>query len=221
MFFMKEVKNRKLRIYHLFWLFFIGCFAGVIIEMFWWFLKTGVLESRRGLIYGPFNLVYGLGALLITVLLYRFRNKSSFIIFVLGFLIGAIFEYTCSLFQEIAFQTVSWDYGTSFLSINGRINLFFSIMWGILSVVWMKLFPYFLYFIDRFWRKNMKILTFLLAVFMFFNICISFLACQRQRKRYYGVEAQNNLDRFLDHHYPDERLNKIYANKKYVKKKSK
>lgn len=218
---MQEVKNTKLKGYHLFWLFFIGCFAGVIIEMFWWFFKTGIWESRRGLIYGPFNLVYGIGALLITVLLYRFRDKSMKVVFVFGFLIGAIFEYSCSLFQELAFQTVSWDYGTSFLSLNGRINLFFSIMWGVLSVLWMKCISYFLNFIDRFWGKRMKGLTIILFIFIIFDSSISFLACQRQTKRYYGVEAKSGLDLFLDRYYPDERLNRIYANKKYVEKKPK
>lgn len=215
---MEEVKDKKLKGYHLFWLFFIGCFLGVLIEMFWWFLKTGIWESRRGLIYGPFNLVYGFGALLITILLYRFREKPMKVIFVLGFFIGAVFEYTCSLFQEIAFQTVSWDYGTSFFSLNGRINLFFSVMWGILSVAWMKLIPSFLRFIDHFWGNKMKILTIFLGIFMVFNSCISFLACQRQTQRYYGIEPKNNFDRFLDQNYPDERLDKIYANKKYVER---
>ena len=44
-------------------MFFIGCFAGVIVERLWCFIRTGTIEPRVGLIYGPLNPVYGIGAL--------------------------------------------------------------------------------------------------------------------------------------------------------------
>ena len=49
--------------YKLFWVFFIGCFAGVVLETIYCLIQRGHYESRVGLIYGPFNLVYGVGAL--------------------------------------------------------------------------------------------------------------------------------------------------------------
>lgn len=48
--------------YKLFWIFFIGCFLGVVIETIWCLITRGHYESRTGLIYGPLNLVYGFGA---------------------------------------------------------------------------------------------------------------------------------------------------------------
>ena len=46
--------------YKLFWVFFIGCFVGVVIEvLFCIFVTEHRYESRQGLIYGPFNPVYG------------------------------------------------------------------------------------------------------------------------------------------------------------------
>ena len=47
--------------YKLFWVFFIGCFAGVVLETIYCLIQRGHYESRVGLIYGPFNLVYGIG----------------------------------------------------------------------------------------------------------------------------------------------------------------
>lgn len=56
--------------YKLFWVFFIGCFAGVVLETLYCLIQRGHYESRVGLIYGPFNLVYGIGALCLTGALY-------------------------------------------------------------------------------------------------------------------------------------------------------
>ena len=38
---------------------FIGSFAGVMLELLWCFARHGYLESRSGLVWGPFNMLYG------------------------------------------------------------------------------------------------------------------------------------------------------------------
>ncbi len=50
-------------------------------------------------------------------------------------------------------------------------------------------------------------------VFMIFNISISSLAAYRQYERRNKVAARNDIDMFLDKHYPDEFMNKVYVNK--------
>ena len=211
----KEEK-RHLNFYEYFLVFFVACFLGVGLEMIYWYIRTGVIESRSGLIYGPFNLVYGIGALLMTIVLLNQKNKVK--VFVLGFLIGAIFEFSCSVFQEYVFHTVSWDYGNSFLSLGGRVNLFFSCCWGILAVVWVELvIPLLLKIFAKINFSTKKAVTIVLLIFMIFNVTVSFMACYRQRLRKDGVPARNQLEVFLDKMYPDEMLDKIYANKKYVR----
>lgn len=58
----KPVKSfaHGLNFYKLFWIFFVGCFLGVVIETLYCLVTRHRFESRQGLIYGPFNLVYGL-----------------------------------------------------------------------------------------------------------------------------------------------------------------
>lgn len=58
---------------------FIGSFAGVVVELLWCLLRHGYLESRSGLVYGPFNLLYGAGAVALTGCLYKFRNNGAWI----------------------------------------------------------------------------------------------------------------------------------------------
>ena len=73
--------------YELFWIFFIGCFLGVVIESIWCVLTRGYYESRSGLIYGPFNLIYGFGALLMTIGLNPLQHKKDKTIFFFGFIV--------------------------------------------------------------------------------------------------------------------------------------
>ena len=56
------------------------------------------------------------------------------------------------------------------------------------------------------------ILTAVLTVFMVLNMLISAMAVERQSQRRIGVPATNPISQFLDEHYPDEFLEKIYPN---------
>ena len=75
---------KGLNIYKLLIICIVGSFAGVIIEMIWCLIRNGYIESRAGLVYGPFNLLYGVGAVLLTLCLYRFRNRGAWISFLGG-----------------------------------------------------------------------------------------------------------------------------------------
>lgn len=212
--------KRKLNFYDYFWIFFIGAFIGVVIEELYWLVKTGMLESRQGLIYGPFNLVYGIGTLLLTICLGNVKSKKNAMLktFCISFAIGSLFEYICSVFQEEMFGTVSWEYGAKILNINGRITLQYSIFWGILGILWIKyMIPALLDIIDRIPIKANHMFTYILIVFMTFNSLVSFLAAFRQNERYYGEEPSNKIEEILDVMYPDEYMNKIYPNSMRVK----
>lgn len=199
----------------LFWVFLIGCVGGVAIELFWCLLTRYPLENRSGLIYGPFNPVYGFGAVLLTLLLYKI--KSKILVFLGSAVAGAAFEYFCSLFQEVAFHSVSWEYSETPANLNGRTNIAFGIMWGILGLVWIKsVYPFLSRWIERIPRKIGIPLTWVLVVFMAFNLAISGAAVARQAQRLEGVPATNVFSRFLDAHYPDERLKKVYPNMRFV-----
>ena len=69
-----------------------GSFAGVVVEILWCLFRNGYIESRSGLVYGPFNPVYGIGAVVMTLALYRYRNRSSSISFFGGAVVGSVIE---------------------------------------------------------------------------------------------------------------------------------
>ena len=49
-----------------------------------------------------------------------------------------------------------------------------------------------------------------------FNIAISSMAAIRQKERLDDIPAEDSMDRFLDNMYPDEYMDEVFANKKYV-----
>lgn len=51
---------------------------------------------------------------------------------------------------------------------------------------------------------------------MIFDIGISCVATERQLERSKNIEPENRLDVFLDKYYPDEYMDKIFANKQEV-----
>jgi len=200
-------------LYKLFWVFFIGCFLGVVVERTWCYVRYGLYEPRVGLIYGPFNLVYGIGAWALTLALYPFRNRSKIFSFLGGALVGSAVEYACSLFQEKVFGSVSWDYSNRPFNLNGRICLLYSIYWGILGILWIKdLYPRMAKLILKIPNRVGKPLTFLLAGFMIVNSIMTGLTTLRWMERRQAVPPKNALEAYFDRHYPDERMESILSN---------
>lgn len=216
----KEIEGnnfaRGTNFYKLFLICFIGSFAGVIIELLWCLIRNGYIESRSGLVWGPFNLLYGLGAAALTVALYKFRNRSILFSFFGGMVVGSAAEYLCSFFQELVFGSRSWDYSYMPFNLNGRICLLYSIFWGVLGAFWIKnMYPRIADLILKIPNKAGKIITIVLAVFMLFNAVVSGAAVMRWSQRQSNTASPSRLGCFIDRHFPDERMEKIYANMKF------
>ena len=198
-------------------MFFIGSFLGVVVEVLWCILTRGHYESRVGLIYGPFNLVYGVGTWALSAALYRFRNRSPILSFVGGFVVGSVIEYFCSWFQETVFGSTSWDYSHMPFNINGRICLVYSLFWGVLGVLWIKdFYPRMAEWILKIPNKVGKPLTWVLLVFMIFNSVMTAATVLRWMERREGHAAESGWEEWLDNRYPDERMQKIFPNMKFL-----
>ena len=199
--------------YKLFWVFFIGSFAGVIIESIYCVIQYGHYESRVGLLFGPFNLVYGIGALVLSAFLYKYRNRSKIYSFIGGFITGSIVEYLCSYFQELLFNSTSWDYSNIPFNINGRICLIYSIFWGILGIFWIKdIYPKLSELILKIPNNVGKKLTIVLLIFMLINTLITGVVVNRWKDRINGVPSGNAITDTIDYLYPNDRMQKIFAN---------
>ena len=192
-------------------LFIIGAFLGDVVETIFCRITAGYWMSRSSLVWGPFSIVWGLAIALVTLLLYRYKDKSASWLFVTGTLLGGAYEYLCSVFTEVVFGAVFWDYSAIPFNLGGRINLLYCFFWGFAAVIWFKaLYPPISDLIERIPRRPGKVLTWALCVFMAADMIVSSLALMRYNARIEGVPPQNSLQVYLDEHYDDARMQAVY-----------
>ena len=113
--------------------FIIYSVIGFILETLFGLATTGVIESRKSFLYGPFCGVYGLGAVVMIITLSHFK-KNNARLFLGGLIVGSIVEYAVSFFGELLFSVKWWDYSSEPLNINGRICVYYSVIWGVLAI---------------------------------------------------------------------------------------
>lgn len=117
--------------------FIIYSIAGFFIETCFALIAYGVLESRQSFLYGPFCSIYGLGAVVMVIFLQYFK-KNWATLFAGGFLIGSVTEYLVSLIGELILHVKWWDYSNMPFNLNGRICFAYSMFWGVLAILLMK-----------------------------------------------------------------------------------
>ncbi len=150
--------------------FIIYSFLGFIVETIFGMLTKGVIESRKSCFYGPFCCIYGLGAAIMIPGLQKFK-RNNWTLAIGGMIEGSIIEYVVSWIGEIIFQIKWWDYSNMPLNMNGRICLLFTIFWGILAVVLLRLVnPFIERTIDRLPKKWFDIIAIVGSVFLLLDL---------------------------------------------------
>ena len=197
--------------YKIVMLFFIGSFLGDIAETIFCRITAGYWMSRSSVVWGPFSIVWGLALALATLLMYRYKDRSSTFLFVAGTLLGGAYEYLCSVFTEIVFGTVFWDYSAIPFNLAGRVNLLYCFFWGIAAVVWFRVcYPALSRWIEKIPIRPGKIITWCLIVFMSVNVVVSSAALSRYTARANGEPPASQWEVYLDEHFDDERMYAIY-----------
>ena len=198
-------------------LFFIGAFLGDITETIFCRITAGYWMSRSSVVWGDFSIVWGLAIAAVTALLYKYRNRSQQFLFWMGTFLGGAYEYICSVFTEIVFGTVFWDYSDIPFNLGGRINLLYCFFWGFAAVAWFKIFyPPVSRLIEKIPVKIGKIITWILIIFMLADGIVSSAALARYNARSNGIEAENSFESWVDKHFDDERMAQVYPKAKKV-----
>lgn len=114
-------------------LFFIYSFIGWIAEIIYAYCDEHKFINR-GFLIGPYCPIYGVGLVLIVILLKRFID-SPLALFVLAMVICMALEYVTSFIMEKLFGARWWDYSNKRFNINGRICLELGIPFGIGGII--------------------------------------------------------------------------------------
>lgn len=205
--------------------FIIYSFLGFIIETIFGMLTKGVIESRQSCLYGPFCCIYGLGAAVMIPGLQKFKKKN-WTLFLAGAIEGSIVEYVISWLGEIVFHIKWWDYSNMPFDINGRICLLFTIFWGILALLLMRLInPYIEKFIDKIPKKLFSVLTIGGTILLILDLLITAFGLQvfytRFTKKYdlNLVEDKNLMvsQEVLENEFVQKLSNTIFTDEKMLR----
>ena len=162
----------------LFLLFMLYSFFGWIIEMLVVAMEKGRF-TPRGFLIGPYLPIFGVGAILITLLLSKYE-KDIFVLFIVSSFLGATLEYIVSYIFEKIFKTRWWNYERDRFNLNGRVCLSTTIGFGILGVMVIVFFnPIFFSLINNINPIFQNILSIILLIIFIADIIISFVVISK------------------------------------------
>lgn len=123
--------------YNLFLYIIIYSFIGWCFEVLYAY-KNQKKFVNRGFLNGPICPIYGVCSIVVISLL-SYIHVNVFLLFIIATLLISLIEYVTSFVLEKIFKKRYWDYTDDPLNINGRICLHFSLGWGILAVLCVKM----------------------------------------------------------------------------------
>ena len=212
-------RNFDLNFYKIIWLFILGSFIGWIVELLVYWIKYGKFMYFQGLVYGPFQPIYGLGVVILAIIFSFYKKKKVLMSFLIGFFFFGIFEYFSSWFQEFFFGSYTWNYiGFFQVNLNGRVNLLYCVFFGLVAVIWARyVHERLLKFLERFNKGKWKYVTLVLTIFLVINVFLTCAVTKRKVDRFYEKPAQNSLERFVDKYYDNEFMQKWLPKVRVVK----
>lgn len=196
-------------------IFLVASVLGLILETIWMIVAYGVLESRVGLVWGPFSPLYGCGAVLLTVVLWRLRDQPTWMIFLISAGLGGILEQLAGWSMETVMHAWSWSYLHFPDHITQWVAWRFLIVWGLLGVAWCKvIMPELLYRIGEPTSRRQAVVVSFLTAFIALDIAMTVACFWRAGKREEGVPPQNVFEEYVDRHFGDEFIKGKFENLK-------
>ena len=187
--------------------FLVASFLGLIIEEIWMFITEGLTQSRVGLVWGPYSPIYGFGAVLLTLLCWKLRQKgaSKLVIFLLAALVGGLLEQLTGWAMETFLGAVSWDYTGVPGAITKWVALPFLFFWGALGLIWAEhIMPELLFRIGMPTTVRQATFVFLLAIYLALDIFMTVSCFGRMAARDAGIPPSNGFEAWIDENYTDQ-----------------
>lgn len=117
---------------YLFLIFLMGSMAGWIYEEFFYWITEGMLRNR-GILYGPWLPIYGIGALCIYAM--KPLKKNPVLLFGLCVTITGVVEYVIGFVGINLLDLRLWDYRGLFLNVNGIICFRSVVSFGVMGLL--------------------------------------------------------------------------------------
>lgn len=129
--------NKKVTFTDMVYVFMICAILGWLVETAYVFLVCGKIVSR-GMTYGPYCSIYGLGGLILYLFFHNIEPKRENIpfTFIATALTMGAFELCSGLVLKHVFGIEMWNYDSHFLSILHYTTVPIMIGWGILATLY-------------------------------------------------------------------------------------
>ena len=114
----ERTRQKTNRLCYLFLIFLTGCLVGWIYEEIFYWITEGLLHNR-GILYGPWLPIYGIGALGIYAM--KPVRKHPVLLFFLCAIVAGIVEYIIGYIGIRYFGMRLWDYRGLLWNIDGII----------------------------------------------------------------------------------------------------
>lgn len=196
----------------LFWLFFFGSVLGSLIEGIYCLIRHRRWETHTVTMWGPFCIVYGLGAVVLYTGAVLFEKIHIVWQFLLFSAITTLIEYICGMILKYGLHMKAWDYSNNRFNVQGIICLKMTVFWGFLGVIFaytcvpqLKLWSLVL-------QSNLsKMVSCGMTVLMAVNLLITFACIIRWARRHRGIAPKNQVARYIDEKYDDERMSQRFC----------
>lgn len=116
---------------YLFLIFLTGCLIGWVYEELFYWVTEGMLRNR-GVLYGPWLPIYGIGALVLYTM--KPLKKRPLLLFFLCVGATGLVEYVIGYVGIHAFGLRLWDYRGLFLNLDGIICFRSVMTFGVLGM---------------------------------------------------------------------------------------
>lgn len=201
-----------MRFFHIVWLFLLASFIGLVGETVVSAIIDGQWESRAGYVVGPLSPLYGLGAVLITLVVNPLRGHSVPLQFLVAGITGGVLEYIAGWFFEWRYGIVAWSYIDQPLNFHGHTCVAIMVVWGAIGVVWaLWLLPLAMRLIERMPQNVRKPLTAIAFVFIVADSALTLACFDSWFWRTAGYPIENPLQQFCATYFGDEFMNNRFG----------
>ena len=152
--------------------FFIYAFAGWIWESLLLPIATHHKVKNSGFLNGPIVPIYGVGAIVVSLLFYP--QEAYLSVFIEGAFVACIIEYLTSWIMEKLYHQRWWDYSDKAFNVNGRVCLEGFLVFGLFSVVAVKFIqPALMEWIMQYSMTFLIIIATILSTILVIDLCVT------------------------------------------------
>lgn len=211
--------NEPVTYSNLFWLFLGGSLFGVLLEGIFCAVRYGRWETHTVAVWGPFCILYGIGAAGLYIGAVLFEKESRIIQFIVFSVIATAVEYLCGLLLKYGLHMRAWDYRKAVLNIDGQICLSFTVAWGLTGVAFAKwCVPALKMLFSRMVGTGWTVACICLSVFMAVNLLVTAACIIRWSYRHRGIAPRNQMERYIDETWDDSRMEKRFCEWRFTSK---